>query len=56
MMYEVGIIAHSCGVTEPRQLRRYHANLVTDEGKAVPLNVIHPDMKPPAEAEKSSAA
>lgn len=56
MMYEVGTIAHSCGVTEPRQLRRYHANLVTDEGTAVPLNVIHPDAKPLANTIDSSAA
>lgn len=56
MMYEVGIIAHSCGVAEPRQLRRYHANLVTDEGAAVPLNVIHPDASPRVEAASSSAA
>ncbi len=56
MMYEVGTIAHSCGVAEPRQLRRYHANLVTDTGNAVPLNIIHPDAQPRAEAPKISAA
>ncbi|MGI9286075.1 MAG: glutamate synthase-related protein, partial [Pseudomonadales bacterium] len=58
MVYEVGLIAHSCGVSEPRQLRRYHAHLVNDQGAAVPLNIIHPDAKPPATAvpEKSAAA
>ncbi len=29
MVYEVGIIAHSCGVREPRQLKRFHARVVT---------------------------
>jgi len=29
MVYEVGIIAHSCGVREPRQLKRFHARVAT---------------------------
>lgn len=29
MAYEIGVIAHSCGVREPRQLRRFHARIVT---------------------------
>ncbi len=56
MMYEVGTIAHSCGVAEPRLLRRYHANLITDTGTAVPLNVIHPDAKPLTDVANNSAA
>ena len=41
--YEVGLIAHSCGVTEPRQLRRFHCRVVQDSGVSVPLNDIYPD-------------
>lgn len=41
--YEVGIIAHSCGVKEPRQLRRFHCRVVQDNGKSVPLNELYPD-------------
>ncbi len=35
---EVGMIAHSCGVREPRQLRRFHARIVTADGLSVPLD------------------
>ncbi len=34
---EVGVIAHSCGVHEPRQLRRHHARIVTFDGRTVSL-------------------
>ena len=37
MVYEVGTIAHSCGVREPRQLRRMHARMVTQDGHSVSL-------------------
>lgn len=37
MLYEVGVIAHSCGVREPRQLRRMHARIVTETGRSVSL-------------------
>lgn len=46
MMHEVGNIAHSCGVTSPRELRRYHARIVTENGLSVPLNELHPDIEP----------
>jgi glutamate synthase domain-containing protein 2 len=46
MMHEVGNIAHSCGVTSPRKLRRYHARIVTENGLSVPLNELHPDAEP----------
>ena len=42
-VYEVGTIAHSCGVREPRELRRSHARIVTEAGLSVPLNELHPD-------------
>jgi glutamate synthase domain-containing protein 2 len=41
--HEVGIIAHSCGVPEPRQLRRFHCRVVQDNGNSVPLDQIYPD-------------
>ena len=44
MVKEVGLIAHSCGVTEPRLLRRYHARIVTSHGLSVPLNELHPEV------------
>jgi glutamate synthase domain-containing protein 2 len=46
MTREVGIIAHSCGVREPRELRRHHARIVGAHGLSTPLNVLHPDVKP----------
>jgi hypothetical protein len=48
--YEVGIIAHSCGVHEPRQLRRFHCRVVTDNGKSIPLDELYPDQLPSAPA------
>ena len=44
MVKEVGIIAHSCGVNSPRQLRRFHARIVTANGISIPLNELHPDV------------
>ena len=38
MVYEVGVIAHSCGVREPRALQRYHARIVTESGRSLPLD------------------
>lgn len=37
MMHEVGVIAHSCGVTEPRQLNRTHARMVIEPGRSETL-------------------
>ena len=41
MVYEVGVIAHSCGVREPRQLRRFHARVVTESGRSVALDELY---------------
>ena len=40
--HEIGLIAHSCGVQEPRQLRREHCRIVTDDGRAVLLSELYP--------------
>ncbi len=41
MVHEVGVIAHSCGVREPRELRRFHARMVTESGRSVPLDELY---------------
>lgn len=46
MVYEVGVIAHACGVPSPRQLRRWHARMVTDAGTSRGLNEIFPEPVP----------
>ncbi len=40
---EVGIIAHSCGVPEPRRLKRFHARVVMGDGQSRPLNELYPE-------------
>jgi len=46
MQKEVSMIAHSCGASEPRKLRRNHALMVVDENKTIPLSVIYPPQLP----------
>jgi len=46
MVHDVGVIAHSCGVTEPRGLRRYHARVVMTDGKSRPLDHLYPERRP----------
>jgi len=41
MNYEVGVIAHSCGVEEPRRLCRHHARVVTEVGLSISLEELH---------------
>ena len=41
---EVGIIAHSCGVPEPRRLKRFHCRIVQDDGSSKPLDDLYPDV------------
>lgn len=52
MEHEVGIISHSCGVREPRELSRHHARIVTDTGVSVPLAALYPNKKPGAKMRK----
>jgi glutamate synthase domain-containing protein 2 len=42
VMHEVGIIAHSCGVDDPRELDRTHCRVVGDDGISVPLVKLFP--------------
>ncbi|MBO6505033.1 MAG: FMN-binding glutamate synthase family protein [Kordiimonadaceae bacterium] len=43
MKKEVGILAHSCGVAEPRLLKRYHARIVLDNGRSVAMDELFPE-------------
>ena len=45
MAKEIGVIAHSCGVPEPRSLRRFHCRIVTATGRTMPLDEIYPEPK-----------
>lgn len=40
--YETGVIAHSCGVSNPRELRRFHARVVMPNGLSIPLSELYP--------------
>ena len=42
MRYGVGLISHSCGVAEPRMLRRHHVRVVQDTGRSIPLSEMYP--------------
>ena len=43
MVHEVGIIAHSCGVAEPRLLQRRHCRIVQADGRSIPMSELYPD-------------
>ena len=47
MRKEVGIIAHSCGVDNPRQLKRHHVRLVCADGRSRPLDELYPSVATP---------
>jgi glutamate synthase domain-containing protein 2 len=53
MRKEVEVIAHACGVPEPRRLRRFHARIVQDGGNSVPFNELFPS---PDESDNDPAA
>ena len=55
MEKEVGVIAHSCGVHEPRRLKRYHVRIQTDTGKSIPMDELWPYPEP-GEALRAEAA
>ena len=38
---EVGIIAHACGVTEPRELRMHHARIVLENGRSIQMDKLY---------------
>jgi glutamate synthase domain-containing protein 2 len=44
MDHEICVIAHSCGVAEPRRLRRFHCRVVQSNGRSVPLDELFPEV------------
>ncbi|MCL6269315.1 FMN-binding glutamate synthase family protein [Sansalvadorimonas sp. 2012CJ34-2] len=42
LVHDVELISHSCGVNEPRKLRRYHARQVMDNGQSIALDRLYP--------------
>ena len=45
MHHEVGVIAHPCGVTEPRRLKRFHCRIVQANGCSIAMNELYPDVR-----------
>jgi glutamate synthase domain-containing protein 2 len=43
LSYGTNIISHSCGVTEPRALKRFHCRIAVGDGKSVPLDERYPE-------------
>ncbi len=43
MIHEVGVIAHSCGVKSPRELKRIHARIVQANGRSASLDELYPE-------------
>jgi glutamate synthase domain-containing protein 2 len=41
VIHEVQMIAHSCGVSRPRLLRRHHVRIMQDDGKSVPMDRLY---------------
>jgi glutamate synthase domain-containing protein 2 len=51
--HEVEVIAHSCGVLEPRQLRRKHVRIVQDTGLSIAMDRLYPRPEVEVEAKAS---
>ena len=45
IVHEVGVIAHSCGVSHPRALKRIHVRVVGNNGLSVPMNELYPEVE-----------
>jgi glutamate synthase domain-containing protein 2 len=52
MHHHVEMIAHSCGVTEPRGLKRKHVRIVQEHGRSIPMTAMN--FMPPDESEPGS--
>jgi glutamate synthase domain-containing protein 2 len=46
MEKEVAMIAHSCGVPDPRGLTRRHARIMVAEGRSIGLDALYPPLPP----------
>lgn len=56
MNHEIGVIAHACGVPEPRRLRRFHARMMTESGVSIPLSEVYPEPANARAADVGSAS
>lgn len=54
MTYGVGMIAHACGVAEPRLLHRNHLHLVMSNGLSAPMSELYPEPKTLIATDKES--
>ncbi len=46
MEKEIAMIAHSCGLPQPRALRRQHARMMVDNGRSIGLEELYPPPVP----------
>lgn len=46
IQHEVGVIAHSCGVREPREMNRSNCRIVQANGLSIPLDLVRPNVNP----------
>lgn len=46
VLYETGMISHSCGVREPRELTRHHARIITEKGLSMSMAELYPEKIP----------
>ena len=44
LTYEIGVIAHSCGVSNPRELKRFHARVVMPNSLSISLSELYPEI------------
>ncbi|MDH5631770.1 MAG: FMN-binding glutamate synthase family protein [Gammaproteobacteria bacterium] len=49
MLREIGVIAHSCGVSDPRELQRHHARISLGTGRSSSLAELYPDPEVPVQ-------
>jgi glutamate synthase domain-containing protein 2 len=42
LVHDVEVLAHSCGVREPRQLRRHHMRIALGDGRSAPMEQLWP--------------
>lgn len=45
MVHEVEVIAHSCGVSRPRKLKRFHVRIVQSNGRSRPMDELYPTVE-----------
>lgn len=45
MHYELGVIAHSCGIPEPREFQRHHCRIVGPDGRSRTLDELYPPVQ-----------